>query len=162
MRRSAVIRGARWCAFFVAIALPVSASAPSNQYEFFDSSNTTIRDKQTRLEWQRPRQGDVYPAETDFAGAQTACDGMTKRLPTVKELLTIVDEQPHNQYVVDKNEERFIDFNAFQNTPKEAVWTQSPDPTGADRVYTVDFSTGGVVSESTTGTKRLYRCVANY
>ncbi|WP_434041131.1 MULTISPECIES: DUF1566 domain-containing protein [Sorangium] len=57
-----------------------------------DSSGKTVTDKQTGLTWQRDGDGNAYTR----AAAAKHCDdlelaGLTWRLPTVQELLTIVD-----------------------------------------------------------------------
>ena len=85
----------------VAVALPVSADAPiggsDQQYENFDSGNKVIIDRFTKLAWDRP--SDPYPAPTSFDAAKAYCETQrSMRLPSLKELLTLVDEEPHDEY----------------------------------------------------------------
>jgi hypothetical protein len=144
----------------VAFALPVRADdppgAPPDQYDFFDQSSAVIRDKKTGLAWTRSVSANVVP----FATAQATCSGKT-RLPTLKELLTLVDEQPHQHYdeTVGQPVTRMIDPQAFdQSTPVNvAYWTSSLNAAG--KVWAVDFGTGLTETANTTDS-RYVRCVS--
>jgi hypothetical protein len=135
----------------------VRADAPAGQYLPFDGSDTTVTDAYTKLTWSRAVLG---PAT--FVGVQGLCLGGT-RVPTLKELLTIVDESPHN-YEFDKgaNPYKYIDGSAFRGTPiNDAFWTVTPtSKTGAivNKAYTVNFATGGVV-EALIAEPHYVRCV---
>jgi len=134
-------------AFVVSMLLvvPVSAEAPAGQYGPFIGQDRRIEDLKTKLIWER----SVTPAPVDFETAETACTGGT-RLPTLKELLTLVDEEPHDDYDLTKNSvvEKFIDEQAFgDETPiDKAYWTSSKQ--SANRAWTVDFGTGETFAES--------------
>lgn len=166
MHSSAVKR--RWfslgsAAVVFAIALPVSALAPTDQYDKYSNDTPTILDKKTNLEWDRhPNLSQTtttidYPAAMTYDKALTECKGGT-RLPTVKELLTIVDEAPYSKYVGTKNEPRYLDQNAFDNTPSDPFW--SATLVDATNAYTVDFTTGRVDKAKITGSDSRYvRCV---
>jgi hypothetical protein len=144
----------------VAIALPVRADdppgAPPDQYAFFDQSSTVIRDNKTGLAWTRSVSANVV----SFAVAQTTCAGKS-RLPTLKELLTLVDEQPHLDYDESqgKTVTRMIDPQAFDaSTPIDVpYWTSSMTPDG--NVWTVDFSTGKTIAALKSADSRYVRCV---
>jgi hypothetical protein len=81
------------------------------------------------------------------------------RVPSYKELLTLVDERPHLEYESGGDVPKAIDLNAFPGTPTAAgpYWTSSTQPaTGG--AYTVSFvdGTSGLTIKATP----LYvRCV---
>jgi hypothetical protein len=135
------------------IASPVLADAPSDQYEFFSAESSKIKDRKTGLEWDRSVSGPV-----EFTNV--SCDGGT-RLPTLKELLTLVDEEPHYEYdeVQLKNVPKMIDRAAFGvRTPTDKpYWTSSSND--SEDVWTVDFATGET-KPANRGDKRYVRCVA--
>ena len=151
MSRSRLRFATRGLVLGLLVALPVAADqppgAPPGQYDTFDSQARRIRDKKTGLVWER----SVSPAPVDFATAQATCTGGT-RLPTLKELLTLVDEQPHLDYdlTLNANVKKYIDPQAFgEETPIDApYWTSSMN--GASRVWTVDFGSGETHDEGTT------------
>ena len=141
----------------LALALPVSADAPiggaDQQYENFDSGNRIIVDRFTHLAWDRP--APPYPAKMSFTAARDSCpSGM--RLPSLKELLTLIDEEPHEEYDGTKNVPRYIDARAFSGTPAEAFWSSSMKD--AATVWTVDFGTGETKTADV-GDQRRVRCV---
>jgi hypothetical protein len=76
-------------------------------------------------------------------------------VPTVKELLTLVDERPHKFFSAGVELDRYIDPRAFPTTPVDAEFaTLSPDA-----FWTVDFKTGKA-SRITSAPAKLYvRCV---
>ena len=154
MKRALV--GSGLALILCAVAAPVSASAPVDQYDKFAFETPTIVDLKTGLTWDRHKKG-TYPAATDFETAKQKCKGDNgKRLPTLKELLTIVDESPCYAYVNDHNETRYIDPNAFPDSPSLPFWTSSVTPNGD--VYTVNFKDGFVREDIKTFTL-AYRCV---
>ena len=148
----------------VALASLARADAPGDQYDYFSSADQTIRDLHTNLLWER------YPAAVplDYASALDHCArlsiggiGGTWRVPSYKELLTIVDEAPHTEYENGTLVSKAIDANAFPQTPVTAYdwWTSSPT-LQANAAYAIDFSTGQAYALSTTPGKGNYvRCV---
>ena len=117
-------------------ALFASANAPPDQYVSFSPGTPTIFDKQTGLTWQR------FVTQAQTTQSNIACtNGM--RLPTYRELLTLVDEDPHDEWDPDAAQAtpRFIDPNAFPGTPGGAFWSMSPNAT-TGTTKGVDFSTG--------------------
>lgn len=146
----------------LALAAPVFADAPiggrEQQYENFIGGDTIITDRFTGLEWDRPVVSELspYPAAMTFNDAKNACTG-GKRLPSLKELLTIVDETPHDEYEQGVLVGRFIDRSAFGRTPPEEFWTSSFIGT---RVRTVSFKDGMTYDLDPTSTnKARVRCV---
>lgn len=142
----------------LAFAAPVFADAPVNsrdqQYENFDASDRWIVDRWTKLAWERPTS---YGSQKSFVDAKTSCPG--RRLPTIKELLTLVDESPHEEYDSEKgaNRARAIDRLAFPKTPPSYFWSSS---TGSDgRVWVVDFSDGSTALVKSDNTSAYVRCV---
>jgi hypothetical protein len=127
------------------VAVLARADAPPDQYVNFDQADTVITDAQTGLHWQRT----VTQTSASFALAVADCSGLSLgtfssgwRLPSYKELLTLVDESPHDEYsnglvIV------AIDGNAFPGTPvapNPYYWTSSVSPSG--NVFVVEFNHG--------------------
>jgi hypothetical protein len=124
------------------------ADAPPDQYEQYGPSDATITDTLTGLTWQR----SAVLAST-FASAVSYCaslspygtppDETSWRAPSYKELLTLVDESPHYEYVYGTTLIA-IDGHAFPYTKvDQPYWTSSADPQHpASQVYVVDFTTG--------------------
>jgi hypothetical protein len=142
------------------VPLPGLAVAPPEQYEFFDSGSILIEDKKTFLDWERDALKDVAHADIGTVCA-TRPNLAGGRVPTVKELLTIVDESPHNYYDTDRpsptNVTRTIDPRAFPDTPTDKpYWTSTP--AGVGQAWTVNFETGAIEPASTAGVAHL-RCV---
>ena len=135
----------------------VRADAPADQYAPFDSSDTTIVDNYTKLTWNRAVGGPGT-----FFSAQAMCGGGT-RLPTVKELLTLVDESPHDYELVDgSNPNRYIDGSAFRQTPvDEPFWTETIIAKSGgvtSSVLAVSFGNGGAVPLNVSA-NAYFRCV---
>lgn len=143
----------------ILVAVPVAADqepgAPPGQYENFDWQARRIKDKKTGLVWER----SVSASPVDFATAQVTCTGGT-RLPTLKELLTLVDEQPHLDYdlAINANVRKYIDPQAFgDETPVDkGYWTSSMQ--GSLKAWTVNFKTGET-DQVDLGDTRYVRCV---
>lgn len=141
-------------------ALPAIADAPSDQYAGFDRNNTTISDRKTKLVWTRSPSSPLA-----FAAAAASCASPT-RLPTLKELLSLVDEEPHAEYEGAENVTKMIDKRAFglnearvPYTPVDAAyWTSSLEGAGPSR-YVVDFQSGRISAVSPTNTNARARCV---
>jgi len=148
----------------LSVALPATALAPPTQYLGFDTQSTEIQDTKTTLVWDRKRvvkQADPNAAQTYCA--TTVFPANNGRVPTIKELLTLVDEEPHAEYdtffkppFVQKN----LDANAFSegNSPIEKpYWSSTPGP-NAGEFWTIDFQTGKTAIRTTA--EALYvRCV---
>jgi hypothetical protein len=138
----------------VLCAPPLLADAPTTQYAQFTSDDDTIKDNKTFLEWERKSLRQTK----NFSAAATGCVGFG-RLPTVKELLTLVDEQPYQEYEFGKTVTKHIDQNAFGSYTGEDApyWSGTPTGTGNER-WGVSFKDGTMVrmAESSAG---YARCV---
>ncbi|MDB4996184.1 MAG: hypothetical protein JWM74_3616 [Myxococcaceae bacterium] len=143
--RAASLASAAAMALVLATA---SAAAPTDQYQTFNRIDTTITDANTGLVWQREV---VFKAPNQLA-AIDYCRNVYKqnppstpwRLPTMKELLTIVDETPHYEFEGIVNQAKMIDVNAFPHSPTDAeYWTSSivANSSAADG-WVVKFRTG--------------------
>lgn len=157
-------------ASLVLFAPSVLAGAPLGQYDQFVRDTGTIRDTFTKLEWERCAAGQACRADAAqttrtrrlWAAAQgSACAAFGGRLPTVKELLTLVDEQPHQEYEFGKTVSKAIDQDAFGTYTSEdaAYWSSSPaDQPG--RRWGVSFRDGTMVSLPENDPTGFYvRCV---
>jgi hypothetical protein len=144
----------------VTVAVLARAEAPPDQYAPFNRADTVITDAKTGLNWQR-----TVTTYTTFPDAVAACNGLSLgtfpsnwRLPSYKELLTLVDESPHLEYPTGGPQPIAIDGNAFPETPVlYPYWTSSVLPAGGS-AFTVEFvaGEGGTAQFSAT----LYvRCV---
>ncbi len=154
-------RRARRALVFAAFAAPVlvalyarAIGAPPDQYAIFNKGDLTITDQKTNLTWQR------YPSDAgrvDFASA-TCPSGF--RLPTYKELLTLIDEDPHSEYDPDAGTStlRYIDPNAFPGTPPAYFWSLSADTSSGGRKV-VSFGTGPETNYLPEGEYAYVRCV---
>ena len=148
----------------LAVAVPAAADAPPTQYDRYDFAAKEIKDLETSLTWDRKR----VTKQANPAAAQTYCDSTVfpannGRVPTVKELLTLVDEDPHLEYDTTfkpPNVAKYIDAPAFADskTPiDKPYWTSTAGPT-AGQFWTVDFATGKTALK--TAADPLYvRCV---
>ena len=155
---------------WLALALVVSggivhASAPSNQYDFFTPSDDVIEDKHTGLVWQRSVVGsssheDAATECSNFSVLELEADKGQWRLPTVKELLTLVDEEMYGTFENGEIVYRPIDRNAFPNTPTELFWTSTHDFQDDGDIWMVDFSDGKTAKDDK-GSLHYYRCVRN-
>jgi hypothetical protein len=142
------------------VAPMVAAEAPIGtdpQYEAYTRFTPEIVDRKTALTWER----FTLPTEVDLATATSHCASFGGRVPTVKELLTIVDEDPHEYYdqklarVVSKA----ISQGAFgENTQPRAYWTSTPADV-ADETWGVDFEDGTTARLKTSSGKAFLRCV---
>jgi len=102
----------------------------------YDIQPDTVRDVGTGLVWQR----SVPDRTFDLEGARTSCSQLTLggesgwRLPSMTELLTLIDEGAAAAPL--------IDATAFPNTPSEAFWTSSDFGGAAGMAWQVYFDRG--------------------
>lgn len=114
----------------VLVAAPVLAGAPIGQYKQFVKDDDTIEDQKTLLAWER----FSLRQTKQLGAATTGCIGFG-RLPTVKELLTLVDELPHQEYEFGKTVTKMIDQDAFGSYTGEDFPYWSSTPTGVVNEY---------------------------
>ena len=127
----------------VAVSSSVRADAPPGRYT---ASAGTVVDGVTHLSWQQAivtSGGDDGAGRSTWAHAKSYCAslGGGHRLPTVKELLTIVDFSKTNPSID-------TSVGAFPDTPPDAFWTATPlagsPPTSAWFINFYDGYAGNV------------------
>jgi hypothetical protein len=135
------------CALFAMVLLAAvisTATAPAGRYTI---SGGSVFDTKTQLTWQQA------PASSQMAQspAEAYCNGLgTWRLPSMKELATIVDYETASS--------PSIDGTAFPSTPASAFWSSTAYNPSAGLGWLVFFDTGGI--GPTTVTSNAYvRCV---
>ncbi len=154
MRRRVWIGLAAFAASGLVAFLARAIGAPSDQYDIFNKTDPTITDAKTGLDWQR------YPSDAGLVqfGAVACPTGF--RLPTYKELLTLVDEDPHYEYDPEAGSTlRYIDPNAFPGTPADNFWSLSADRSENGWPKMVNFGTGRTATASSTNQEAYVRCV---
>ncbi len=127
------------------------ANAPAGRYT---TANGTVYDTKTKLTWQQAVPSTTYT----WANAKAYCSGLSLagtgwRLPTVKELHTIVDESRPNPMT-----NPWIDPNAFPSTPSDYFWSSSPLAGSSPYAWVIDFSCGDSNGSGVTYTYNV-RCV---
>jgi len=127
----------------------------------------TVTDTSTGLIWQRdgsgPRAGcsggtaqiDERDLTCNWAEAKAYCAGLTLdgpgwRLPTLGELVTLVDDTVISGATIDQT--------AFPNTPPWYFWTSSPYVSSPGVAWDVDFNTGASMILGV-GSQEGVRCV---
>ena len=141
--------GMAWLAVgaaLLAASTPVGADAPEDRYMIV-AAQGLVTDLRTRLTWQQTPDNAVY----GWAAAAAYCRGLTPRgafrLPTLKELLTLVDPVRVRPA---------IDLKAFPNTSTDWFWTSSNR--NAAGPAAVSFETGASSFFAATDSLRV-RCV---
>jgi len=142
-----------------ALALVVSASAPrlvradapAGRYTI---TGGTVFDTKTKLTWQQT----VSSGQVTWANAKTFCPtlgaslgGGTWRVPTLKELLTIVDRS--------RASGPFIDQTAFPSAPGGLSWTLTTVAGISNGAWVVNFDTGVATTTASTTNQNPVRCV---
>ncbi len=182
-RRMLVGAGGAVVVVSVARADAPGQGTSDSQYGAFDETNVTITDNHTHLTWQRAAPPATTPPT--LGEAFTYCQGLSLgiltsgwRVPSYKELLTLVDESPHVEYdnATGARVYKAIDPNAFgldlargEQTPTSApYWSSSVlDPSvtiapfcnsGVTCAYVVEFTTGSTAALPS-GFGALVRCV---
>jgi hypothetical protein len=142
------------------------ADAPTGQdgqYNLFNLNSDVIQDVQTGLYWQR------YASTTavDYASSFGVCaslslDTMTTgwRVPSYKELMTLVDEVPHTEYEGGSLVYKAIDSHAFPGTATtNPYWTSSPYVSQSNSAYVINFRTGVPTYADMSSAGYFVRCV---
>jgi hypothetical protein len=104
----------------------------------YDAQAETVRDLGTGLTWQRA----VADRTFGFGAAQSYCGalglaGKTWRVPSLTELLTLIDERAAAGPMIDRA--------TFPNTPSEAFWTSSSFGGAAGMAWQVYFDHGNAL-----------------
>jgi hypothetical protein len=129
-------------------------AAPAAPGRYTYPAPGTIHDTRTKLTWQQ----NLDPPYHDAAGARAYCAGLGAtlggtgwRLPTIKELQTIVDESRLSPT---------IDPTAFPGTPTQLFWSSSLTNGTPTKGFVVNFNDASAYSHNLT--YRTYaRCVTS-
>jgi hypothetical protein len=115
----------------LAVATLSHAAAPAGRYTV---STGTVVDTRTKLTWQRNASTSTFA----WADAKGACasvgaslGGTGWRLPTLKELMTLVD--------FTQSTSPFIDATAFQGALDGIFWTSTASTSPANTAWAVSF-----------------------
>jgi Protein of unknown function (DUF1566) len=127
----------------IAVVLPTSAgaNAPAGQYVVTagGTGNGTVYDTKSKLTWQQTVSSTTYytwaAAKTYCAGVGASLGGTGWRLPTLKELQSLVDYS--------QSTAPMIDPNAFPSTPASSFWSASLLAGSLSNAWSVNFSGGG-------------------
>lgn len=112
---------------------PVSVAAAPKGHFVID--NDTVQDTATKLTWQRASPDKSYASiDADAYCSNLKLDGTGWRLPTVKELHTLVDETRTTPA---------IDGDAFPDAPSTFFWTASRLAKFPQYTWSVNFAEGG-------------------
>jgi hypothetical protein len=141
-------------AVVVALTASADASAPAGRYVVTSggTGNGTVYDTKTKLTWQQTVPSTAYTwanAKTYCAGVGASLGGTGWRLPTCKELQTIVDDSQTNPS---------IDTTAFPSTPAAWFWSSSPVAGSSSYAWGVYFDFGDTYGYDITNTNYV-RCV---
>jgi len=139
-------------AIVLACAAPVSAgaAAPPNRYTI---SGMTVYDTKTKLTWQQTPPSTDYQwtdAQTYCSGLGTTLGGTGWRLPTVKELQTLLD--------FSRTGAPYFDTTAFPSTLKQDFWSRTPVASDSTQAWAVFFENGDTGLFTRTN-KLSVRCV---
>lgn len=149
----------------VVVTLPRSAdaNAPAGHYVVTAGSGTgngTVYDTKSKLTWQQTvslynvdLSSNTYnwdSAETYCANLGASLGGTGWRLPTIKELMSIVD--------LSQTTAPMIDTNAFPSTPSEFFWSSSIVVGSPSYRWGVFFLWGFTMNTATRG-RSYVRCV---
>jgi hypothetical protein len=152
MRPSGMRQLCAWAALIASACLAMAAlAAPTGRYTVADG---TVYDTKTKLTWQQTASSASY----SFPEARDACAGLGAtlggkgwRVPTVKELLTIVDLSQSSPS---------IDTTAFPSFSPSRYWTATMLETPPVGFCLVDFGDGTIRFTATKATDRyLVLCV---
>jgi hypothetical protein len=128
------------------VALPVHATAPPGRYSAADG---VVKDWLTGLEWQQTVSGTHTFSEAATYCAGLPLDGGGFRVPTVKELLTLVDHSAGSPSV---------DGIAFPSSPSTGFWSSTARAESTSKWF-VDFSDKGSTTGYDPATPMNVRCV---
>ena len=115
------------------------------------SSEKVVLDNNTGLMWQQ-----TIPTSTYWGKAVSYCENLEYasytdwRLPTPKELLTIVDNSKYDPA---------IDTTYFPNTPSSYFWSSSPDADDTPYAWSVGFNNGDGYNHAKSYNYLYVRCV---
>lgn len=132
------------------------AAGPGESAERFLVTNGTVKDSETALVWQQ----GVSPTQLTGEEAKSYCSalalgGLTWRLPSVRELHTLVDFGVARPAAL-------IDQTAFPATPAAVFWTATPYVGRTIFAWHIDFADGTTTINYVSNLNNKYqvRCVS--
>ncbi len=152
-KNPSAISGGRYCfAALIGIGLLLGVSVSQAAPFVLSGDGQEATDTATGLIWRRCLEGmtwngttcnnaaSFYTHEQAFqrATSQATLSNSAWRLPNVKELETLLIENPPTAAAVDPA--------IFPNTPPDLLWTSTPYASDGNGVWVVDFSVGVVVA----------------
>jgi len=147
-----------WLVFAAALSISVSwaghgrADSPPGRYTI---ANGTVYDTKTLLTWQQINSDKTYTwAEAGQYCATLNLEGTGWRMPSVKELQTIVDD---TRYVPPPDVAPAVDACAFPYTPLASFWTSSPSAEITDYAWVVYFANGATQTDAMVFTSKYVR-----
>jgi hypothetical protein len=114
------------------------AAAPAGHYVVTAGSGTgngTVYDTKSKLTWQQTVSSTTYAwaaAKTYCAGVGTSLGGTGWRLPTFKELYSILD--------LSQTTAPYFDPTAFPSVPATFFWSSTPTAGSPSHAWGIDFS----------------------
>jgi len=132
-------------------ALTVQAATPAGRYT---ASSGTVLDTKTRLVWQEP----FAASSMSWAAAKTYCAGLGAtlggsgwRLPTIKELQTLVD--------VSITTGASIDPTYFPLASISTFWSSTPSTASTTAAWVLSFKASGGEGQAEMSANAAVRCV---
>ena len=110
---------------------------PPKSSRFIDNKDGTITDKETSLTWMKEDDGKTrtWSEAKEYAeGNKMKLPGKGWRLPTVKELISLVDYEKYDPAI----------DPVFTNTKSSYYWSSTRHASYSDGAWSVDFSGGYV------------------
>lgn len=116
------------------VAIAGRASAPAGRYRI---ASGAVYDTKTKLTWQQALSASTY-VQADAASycAALGLSGAPWRLPTAKELITLVDVSVAYPGPT-------LDSETFPGTPADYFWSSTPFEGSPGNAWAVGFSYGG-------------------
>jgi hypothetical protein len=135
------------------LSTSAAANAPAGRYM---ASGGTVYDVKTKLTWQQTvstTKGYTWADAKTYcssAAVSSALGGTGWRLPTVKELQSLVDDSQTTGPT--------IDSQFFSGTPSNVFWSSTPSASASSSAWSVYFS-NGVTNAIGVGSTYAVRCV---
>ncbi len=132
------------------LASEASAKGPAGRYKY-KAGDATVVDGYTGLQWQR----HFVPKAMTYATAVNHCAKLSLdkhndwRLPTIRELLSIVDHTENTK----------VDPEAFPNVTKHFHWTSTPSDAAKKFRHCFYFVEALIIAKSVDEQNILLRCV---